>query len=79
MSDIIQDLVKHAIVGDALKASEAFNDAIGERLAAAVDAKKIELAQTYFNQSDDEEEEEEEDSDDETEEEEEEEEEDENS
>lgn len=46
-----QDLVANAARGDALKAAEAFNDLIGDRIASAVQARKLELAQQIFNSS----------------------------
>lgn len=57
MTQTVQDLVQHALSGDALKASDAFNGVIVDRIASAIDAKKIELAQSYFASEQDDEDE----------------------
>lgn len=50
-----QDLVQFAVGGNAVKAGEAFNDLIADKIASTIQSRKVELAQQIFNnQTDDE-------------------------
>lgn len=53
--DAIEDMMSHVLERQPDQFNAAFNDAMLERIAAALDAKKQEVAQNYFNSSGEEE------------------------
>ena len=61
MSDTVEDLVNYALTGQATNFTSAFEDLIGQRAAERVDAHRIHVAQSIYNDPEFEEEFEEED------------------
>lgn len=51
METTIQTFINQAVEQDLLGARKTFDDLIGSRVMDAIAAKKIEVAQTMFNQS----------------------------
>lgn len=49
MDYTVQDIVQYAAQDNAVKAADAFDALMADRMQAAVDAKRTELAQAIFN------------------------------